>query len=62
VKAERPPLSPEDERLYEELIALLREHQGNVAAVGRVKDVARMQVHRWVRRFGLNLADFRPRR
>jgi DNA-binding NtrC family response regulator len=61
-KAERPPLSPEDARLYEELIALLREHQGNVAAVARVKDVARMQVHRWVRRFALNLADFRRRR
>ena len=56
-----PPraLSPEDARRREELIVLLREHRGNVAAVARVLGKARMQVHRWVRRYALRLGDFR---
>jgi transcriptional regulator with GAF, ATPase, and Fis domain len=41
------------------LSALLREHGGNVAAVARALGKARMQVHRWVRRFDLSLADYR---
>jgi transcriptional regulator of acetoin/glycerol metabolism len=53
------PLSPEDARHRDELIALLKEHHGNVAAVGRVLGRARMQIHRWVRRYGLRLSDFR---
>ncbi|MCA1826092.1 MAG: sigma 54-interacting transcriptional regulator [Myxococcales bacterium] len=54
-----PPLSPEDARNRDELIGLLREHHGNVAAVARVMGKARMQIHRWVRRYDLRLADFR---
>ena len=53
------PLSPEDARQREELIALLKQHQGNVAAVARVLGKARMQVHRWLKRFDLHLEDFR---
>jgi transcriptional regulator of acetoin/glycerol metabolism len=53
------PLSPEDAHRREELIVLLREHRGNVAAVARVLGKARMQVHRWVRRYALRLGDFR---
>ncbi len=56
---ERVPLGPEDEQRREELIALLRQHGGNVAAVARVMGKARMQVHRWVKRYQLNLDDFR---
>jgi DNA-binding NtrC family response regulator len=55
----RQPLSPEDAGRREELIALLREHQGNVAAVARVLGKGRMQVHRWVKRYDLRLDDFR---
>ena len=53
------PLSAEDARRREELIVLLREHRGNVAAVARVLGKGRMQVHRWARRFALRLGDFR---
>jgi transcriptional regulator with GAF, ATPase, and Fis domain len=45
----------------DELRALLAEHQGNVAAVGRVLGKARMQIHRWVERYGITLDDYRPR-
>jgi transposase-like protein len=38
---------------------LLREHGGNVAAVARALGKARMQVHRWVKRYDLSLADYR---
>jgi len=58
-RVERAPLAPEEERRRDELIALLREHQGNVAAVARVMGKARMQVHRWVKRYDLHLDDFR---
>ena len=56
-----PPraLTPEDARHRDELITLLREHHGNIAAVARVMGKARMQVHRWVKRYDLRLSDFR---
>ena len=44
-----------------ELRALLTEHQGNIAAVGRALGKERMQIHRWAKRFGLNLDEFRRR-
>jgi DNA-binding NtrC family response regulator len=43
----------------EELRALLAEHHGNVAAVGRVFGKERMQVHRWMKRYGIDADDFR---
>jgi DNA-binding NtrC family response regulator len=42
-----------------ELRSLLAEHQGNVAAVGRALGKARMQIHRWVERYGIALDDYR---
>ena len=42
-----------------ELRALLVEHQGNVAAVGRELGKARMQVHRWMKRYGIAVDEFR---
>jgi DNA-binding NtrC family response regulator len=57
--AEAPELSSEDQTKREELIALLKEHDGNVAAVSRVMGKARMQIHRWLRRYGINPSDFR---
>lgn len=42
-----------------ELRALLAEHAGNVAAVGRALGKARMQIHRWVERYGIALDDYR---
>jgi len=42
-----------------ELRSLLEQHQGNVAAVGRQLGKARMQVHRWMKRYGIHVDDFR---
>ena len=51
---------PEEEcGVREELVALLREHGGNVAEVARVFGKGRMQIHRWARRYGIALASFR---
>lgn len=53
------PLSPEDEKVREKLMAALHEHKGNISAVARVMGKARMQIHRWVRRFAIDLDQFR---
>jgi transcriptional regulator with PAS, ATPase and Fis domain len=42
-----------------ELRELLDEEQGNVAAVGRRLGKARMQVHRWMKRYGIEVDDYR---
>jgi len=42
-----------------ELRALLVQHQGNVAAVGRELGKARMQIHRWMKRYGIAVDEFR---
>ena len=52
-------LSAEDLRRREQIATLLRASHGNVAAVARSLGKARMQVHRWVKRFDLSLADYR---
>jgi transcriptional regulator of acetoin/glycerol metabolism len=52
-------LEPAEERIRAELVALLTEHAGNISAVARAMGKGRMQIHRWVRRWGLELASFR---
>jgi transcriptional regulator with PAS, ATPase and Fis domain len=42
-----------------DLIALLTRHQGNVAAVGRDLGKARMQIHRWLKRYGIDIQNYR---
>ena len=42
-----------------ELRALLINHQGNVAAVGRELGKARMQIHRWMKRYEIAIDEFR---
>jgi DNA-binding NtrC family response regulator len=42
-----------------ELRALLEQHKGNVAAVGRELGKARMQIHRWMKRYGIEVDDYR---
>jgi sigma-54 dependent transcriptional regulator, acetoin dehydrogenase operon transcriptional activator AcoR len=44
----------------EELTQLLLRHHGNIAAVGRELGKKRMQVHRWMRRYGIDIKRFRP--
>ncbi len=41
------------------LVALLEQHRGKVSYVARDLGKARMQIHRWMRRFGLDPAAFR---
>ena len=45
----------------DELRALLERHRGNVAAVGRELGKERMQVHRWLKKYDIDL-DALPRR
>jgi sigma-54 dependent transcriptional regulator, acetoin dehydrogenase operon transcriptional activator AcoR len=42
-----------------ELRSRLAAHQGNVAAVGRELGKARMQIHRWMKRYGIALDEYR---
>jgi transcriptional regulator of acetoin/glycerol metabolism len=42
-----------------ELRGLLAAYKGNVAAVGRELGKARMQVHRWMKRYGISVDDYR---
>ena len=53
------PLSPADQALRDELCALLGEHRGNVSAVARATGKARVQIRRWLRRYGLDPEQFR---
>jgi transcriptional regulator with AAA-type ATPase domain len=53
------PLSDADVRQRDDLVALLREHGGSVSAVARATGKARMQIQRWMKRFGLDPATFR---
>jgi transcriptional regulator with GAF, ATPase, and Fis domain len=61
----QPPMIPSTRPLGRsiptdaELRELLERHQGNVAAVGRQLGKARMQIHRWMQRYGIEIDDFR---
>jgi transposase-like protein len=37
----------------------LREHAGNISAVARTLGKARVQIQRWVKRYGLDPESFR---
>jgi DNA-binding NtrC family response regulator len=52
-------LSERDERLLAELVALLSQHAGNCAEVARAMGKARMQIHRWCKRFGIDPNSYR---
>jgi transcriptional regulator of acetoin/glycerol metabolism len=54
--SEAPALAAPSES---ELRSLLVNHQGNVAAVGRELGKARMQIHRWMKRYGIAVDEFR---
>jgi len=54
-----PSLRPEDRALRERLVELLSEQRGNVTAVGRSLGKAPMQIRRWCRRYGIEIASFR---
>ncbi len=58
-QASRTPLAALGAPSEEELRQLLHAHAGNVAAVGRVLGKARMQVHRWMKRYAIEVEDYR---
>jgi len=41
------------------MVELLTQHEGNISAVARAMGKARMQIHRWMRRFGIGPDEFR---
>lgn len=45
----------------DELVELLTRHQGNISAIGRELGKERVQIHRWLKRHGLNADDYRNR-
>ena len=51
IRAEAPP--------EEEMRALLSRHRGNVTAIARELGKDRVQIHRWMKRYGLSPDDFR---
>jgi DNA-binding NtrC family response regulator len=57
-----PTLDPADQRRFDELVALLREHDGNVTRVAQVMGKPRTQVQRWLRRFHIEAASYRKAR
>jgi transcriptional regulator with AAA-type ATPase domain len=44
---------------HDELVALLREHRGNISAIARATNRSRIQVHRWLKQLSLDPADYR---
>ncbi len=42
-----------------ELRGLLSEHRGNIAAIARILGKERMQVHRWLKRYAIDVEDYR---
>ena len=57
-KRARRPGSNDDEHKAR-LLALLAQHRGQVANVARAMGKARMQIHRWIRRYEIDLESFR---
>jgi DNA-binding NtrC family response regulator len=53
------PLAPEDLELRHQLVALLGEHGGNLSATARSMGKARVQIRRWLRRYQIDLTQFR---
>jgi DNA-binding NtrC family response regulator len=52
-------LSDEEQALRETVVGCLRQHQGNIAAVARVMNKGPTQIHRWMKRFGIDPESFR---
>lgn len=59
--APQPPPGDDDERRVW-LLELLRAHSGNISAVIRASGKARMQIQRWLERYGISASGFASRR
>jgi transcriptional regulator with AAA-type ATPase domain len=60
-QAARQDPNEDDNALHERLVDELRRAKGNVTVVARSMGKARMQVQRWMKRFHIDPAAFRPR-
>ncbi|MFO0556267.1 MAG: sigma 54-interacting transcriptional regulator [Polyangiaceae bacterium] len=54
-----PPDAGDDAGRREELIRLLRQHRGNVSATAAALGKARMQIQRWLKRYDIDIEQFR---
>lgn len=57
-RSERPE-SPADAQVKRQLLQALEAHRGNVAHVAAAMGKKRMQIHRWMKRFGFEPSAFR---
>ncbi len=57
--APSPALAGSDAALREQLVAALQQSGGNVTEVAKQMGRTRMQIHRWVKRWRIDLASFR---
>ena len=53
------PAPTEDELRKAQLVALLVEHHGRIADVARAMGKARMQIHRWLQRYEIDIETYR---
>ena len=53
------PLDEADAKLRDDVVEALRRHGGNVSSVARELGKARMQIQRWIRRFGIDAEEYR---
>jgi DNA-binding NtrC family response regulator len=53
------PFSEADLETRAQLIRLLEEHRGSIAAVARAMGKARIQIQRWVKRFEIDVASYK---
>jgi sigma-54 dependent transcriptional regulator, acetoin dehydrogenase operon transcriptional activator AcoR len=51
--------STNNENAELQLVDALTSHSGNVAKAARSLGVTRMQIHRWAKRFAVNIETFR---
>ena len=56
--AAAPSLSEPDRRRREEIVAALREKNGNVTAAARALGKARVQLQRWIKRYRIDRGEF----
>jgi transcriptional regulator with GAF, ATPase, and Fis domain len=59
VPASSPPQQRRGPPTEDELRILLQRHRGNIAAVGRELGKERMQIHRWLKRYNIDLSEYR---
>jgi transcriptional regulator with PAS, ATPase and Fis domain len=59
VQRPRDRAASADDEQRATLTTLMREHHGNIAAVAREMGKARMQIHRWLRKYAMDPLTFR---